>query len=118
MDPATLDDDSSLVGDLLTTLANHRRRILIRLVDENVTVSLRSAAAYIALVESENGVSCPKQVRSDQRRSVRVTLYQNHVPKLRETSILTMDERQNTLSPGANFGVAVEALRCVSHVIN
>ena len=105
------------VDDLLGVLSNERRRELIRYLSDRPRddwYSLGVAAETIAARENNK----PREdVTSQERKTVYVTVYQCHAPKLDTAGIINMRERDSRIQPGPEFDRAEDVLGTVLEAI-
>jgi hypothetical protein len=89
--PETLAKD-----DLFHLLQNERRRRAVKfLLDREGSVDMGSVAEHIAALENDITVA---ELSSAQRKRVYVGLYQCHLPKLDEASVVDYDKNRGTVS--------------------
>ncbi|MEF8799478.1 MAG: hypothetical protein V5A56_00360 [Halolamina sp.] len=87
---------SKLEKDLLfDLLQNNRRRAVLRTLDEEGELTLSELAEMIAAEEND---AHPSGVSESARRSVYISLYQRHVPKLAEHGIVDYDRDESTVA--------------------
>lgn len=89
-DVAGLEQD--IVFDLLQ---NSRRRALLRYLEEREEAELVEIAEHVAAEENDVELS---ETTEDSRRSVYISLYQTHVPKLADHGIIEYDEDEKLVS--------------------
>jgi hypothetical protein len=78
------------VGELLSLLADERRRTALYYLDEAESMTLTELSRHVAAAES--GTSDPGAVSADECRTVYLDLYHTHVPKLTDLSGVCHDE--------------------------
>jgi len=105
-------DKSDWTETLFTVLSNKRRRMIVRIVDRLGTVSIKHAAAYIAIAEKNLDTTDPGNVSKHDRQSVYVPLYQTHIEKLADAEIISIVERDTAITIGSKFEQAKQTLRC------
>lgn len=88
--PSKLDKD--LLFDLLQ---NNRRRGVLRTLDKEGTLALTELAEIIAAEENDVPLS---EASESARRSVYISLYQRHVPKLAEHDVVNYDREESTVT--------------------
>lgn len=82
--------------ELFQILSNSRRRhIIFYLSEAGEPVALKRLAAKIAAAETGTPEA---EITTDERQRVYISLYQTHLPKLRESGIVTYDEDARTVS--------------------
>lgn len=90
-------------SELFHLLQSDRRREAVRRLREiDGETSLGTLAEEIAAAEA--GVAV-EQLSSDQRRRVYISLYQSHLPKLAEASLIEYDPDRGTVRPRDALGV-------------
>lgn len=87
--PRTLEQD--LLFDLLQ---NSRRRAVLRMLDEHGESTLAELAELIAAEENEVP---PSEAEESARRSVYISLYQRHIPKLADHGVVAYDREESTV---------------------
>lgn len=93
-------DPSGDIDDLLSLLANSRRRILIRYLTKHESAPLRDIAEVIADIE-------------DAKTSyIYVNLYQTHAPKLADFDVVAYSQQAKSVSRGPQFDRCVQLLNC------
>lgn len=96
--------------EVLAALSDSRRRRLLTALDGEREASLRDLAVRVAAREEGKPAG---DVTDDERKSVRVSLYHAHVPKLADAGVVEYDDATRTISPGRGFRHAVEILDTV-----
>lgn len=87
---------SRLEKDLLfDLLQNDRRRAVLRTLDEEGELTLAELAEIIAAEENDVPSS---EASESARRSVYISLYQRHVPKLDEHGVVEYDREESTVA--------------------
>jgi hypothetical protein len=99
---ASYDDPAQWIDNILFLLSNHRRRVVIRYLDDAETASLRTIAEVIS--EHECCASDPS--------TVYVNLYQNHAPKLQRHDVVAYDESAKCVSQGTQFALCADIVAC------
>lgn len=75
--------------DVYELLSNRRRRLLLHYLAENEgRAGIEDVTGYIASVEKDRPV---EEIPEDARRSVYISLYQVHLPKLADYGVVTYD---------------------------
>lgn len=99
--------DNTLGHDtLFHVLRVERRRRIIRLVNAHDEITHSDAAETIAAEEAGTSV---ENVPSKSRKSVYVTLHQDHLPELVDAGIIKW-QNGRTISAGDNFRHALDQL--------
>lgn len=81
--------------DIFEILSNHRRRMVLHLLQEREDeIQVKQLAEAVAAME--NGVSV-EELTSQQRKRVYVSLYQTHLPKMAELSLIDYDRDDGTV---------------------
>ena len=88
--PNSLDADA-----MFGLLSNERRRRLLKELDRRGTATLDEMARVVAA--AEQGTST-EEVETNARKSVHVSLYQTHVPRLAEAGVVDYDSDAKTVS--------------------
>lgn len=89
---ASLKLERDLLFDLLQ---NNRRRAALRILDEEGELTLAELAERIAAEENDVPLS---EASENARRSVYISLYQRHVPKLAEHGVVDYDREESTVA--------------------
>lgn len=90
-----------VVEDIHHILSNRRRRLVLeQLRNGESEMQVREIADRIAELESAKHDSPPT---GDRRRSVYISLIQNHLPKLCEFDVIEYDQRAKTVTLGESF---------------
>ncbi|AFZ72705.1 DUF7344 domain-containing protein [Natronobacterium gregoryi] len=104
-------DEQSASSDrewLIELISNERRRITIRaLKGHDCRTPLNAVVNEI--VTSEDGYG------DGRHNSVRVSLKQNHIPKLVDHDIIQYDEESDTIATASNYSLAVDILDYISY---
>lgn len=95
------------IEDVLNVLSNRRRRELIRYFETVSATNRRDLSEDLA----------DRLGKEDQRKSIYISLYQNHLPMLDKTGVVRHNRRKGTVSAGENYETALIALRAVEGVI-
>jgi hypothetical protein len=85
-------------GTVCELISNARRRAVIKrlsMIEDDEVTTLGELARRIAGEEYDIP---PEQVSQNQRKSVYISLRQNHLPKLAETEIVVWDKRGGDIS--------------------
>jgi len=105
-------EQAETVSDLLTLLANRRRREVIRVLSNrgHDWCDLRIVAeAVTANIEGRE----PEDLKRAEVERVRISLYQTHIPSLDEAGILKIRRRGNAIQQGPRFDTAVSVTQAV-----
>lgn len=95
-------------SDVFVLLANRRRRLALRVLRESATpLAQGELADRIAEREYE-------EPTVNDRRSIYLSLYHNHVPRLDDAGVVVYDETEGTVAPGLNF----DRITRVLHEVN
>lgn len=97
--PPEYADADPLINDLFGVLKNHRRRMIVRLLRDIAPLTPREIAGYIAVAESD-AIHSLEHVEPDGRHAVYTTIYQNHIPKLREVDIVSYNTAEKAVAHG------------------
>jgi hypothetical protein len=98
----TTSDSELSESSIHEVLSNDRRRMVIRLLQENDALTLKELSERIA--ESETGESpAPRNIR----QSAYVSLQQTHIPKLTSLGVVDYDERDKTVELNRRSKVTV-----------
>lgn len=96
-----------------TLIRNARRRAMLKRLatfEDDEATTLGELARWIA--GQEYDVS-PDQVSQDQRKSVYISLRQNHLPKLAETEVVEWNTRSGIISPGRSVDTIAALIRLI-----
>ncbi|EMA58288.1 DUF7344 domain-containing protein [Halorubrum lipolyticum] len=94
-------------SDILTVLAERRRRLLLRLLrDARTPLPVTELAERIGEYESGGP-------ESSDPLSIRLRLRHAHLPKLEAAAVVEFDEGKGTVRPARNFDVLVRFLEKV-----
>lgn len=81
--------------DIFEILSNHRRRMVLHFLQEREgAIQVKQLAEAVAAME--NGVAV-EELTSQQRKRVYVSLYQTHLPKMAEKSLIDYDRDEGTV---------------------
>lgn len=94
--------------ELLDLVSNQRRRDAVDAVAAHGPVDLSTVVDYVA--EREYGTPAA-QLGYDDRKRVRIALYQTHLKKLDEAGIVEYDKSRGEIEPGEHLDRAVRVLR-------
>lgn len=75
-------------------LKNHRRRVVLRYLDDNPDTTLSTLAEYTAAKENDKRVP---ELSSAERKRVYISLYQCHLPKLDDAGVIDFDSDRGTV---------------------
>lgn len=93
--------------EMFVLLSKQRRRQLIKILHESSTpLTAIELAKRIAAREGENPTT-------DDLRTIHLSLYHNHIPRLEEADVVEYDEKMGTVRPGRNFRVPLRFLENV-----
>jgi hypothetical protein len=85
--------------DIFEILSNHRRRMVLHYLQEQEdSVEVKQLAEAVAAME--NGIEI-EDLTSQQRKRVYVSLYQTHLPKMAEMSLIEYDRDEGTVQLSA-----------------
>lgn len=106
--------DQNSPGDLdslFACLANHRRRLLLEGISKTSgPVVVEELVQHI--VERED-VATADTDSSDQLVEITISLFHNHLPKMREAGVIDVDHETNTVQEGNRFETAKSLLEIV-----
>lgn len=89
-------------------LKNHRRRLVLRYLDEvSERSTLGDLAEYIGSIENDKPVEA---LSSSERKRVYVGLYQGHLPRLDEANVIDFNSDRGTVVAGDNAEYLLEYL--------
>lgn len=90
------DDESTVLSKdvIFDILKNRRRRLVLEFLRNRRTTTLSHLAEYVASVENEKAIGL---LTSSERKRVYVGLYQCHIPKLSEASVVDYDPERKTV---------------------
>jgi len=103
-----IDDPTDFHEDLWTVLANSRRRMLIRLLQQHSGFSPRDAAQYISMAELDS--TDPDEITTEKEHATYVSLQQSHLQPLRNLQIIAVEETTDAITQGTNYQLAWEIL--------
>jgi len=97
VDVTTFDDSAPIsIDETFEILKNNRRRTVLSYLRENDgDATLKELADYVTAKENNVSVS---SITSSQRKRVYVGLYQFHLPKMRDMSIIDYDKNRGTVT--------------------
>jgi hypothetical protein len=100
-----IDDDSGFLSTLYHALRTHRRRRVIRLVQDagSTVLSVQTLAREIAA--AEHGVA-HQHATGEPYRNVYNALSQTHLPALADARVIIYDSDRQTVSAGPNLPLA------------
>lgn len=112
IDPIRLDcnegPDSIEIGQVFEILKNERRRFVLRYLSAHGgQATLSELAEHLAARECGKAV---EQITSQERKRVYVGLYQSHLPKMADVSVISYDKPRGTIEKGENFECVVDYL--------
>lgn len=95
-------------SDIFVLLADRRRRVLLRILQETSTpLTIGEVSDRIGDREYENPTV-------NERRTVYLSLYHHHLPRLDEAAVIAYDGAEGTVAPGLNFDSLVRVLEEVT----
>ncbi len=93
---ATGDDGRLTTTDVFDVLKNERRRAVIRYLHEHGgSAELSDLAEHVAARENETSV---RRLTSQERKRVRIALYQCHLPRMDAIGVIEFDRNRGTVS--------------------
>lgn len=104
-------DHHDYLADYLSVLANSRRRILIRYLQDDDHVPLAELATTIAQVEHDS------PTRQDTQ-SIQTALRDTHAPTLDACGVIQYNDRQKTISRGPHYQTVYELLVAVEDALS
>jgi len=108
-------NETAFAEPLFNILRNSRRRCIVRLLYDEEPVCLRDAARII--YASENAI--PREdVTGDQQKSIYVTLYQRHAPKMETAEIIEYDQQAKAVSRGTHWQLTHDILYWVDYKLS
>ena len=97
-----------LESDVFVLLAKRRRRLALQVLQRSTTpLQVSLLAERIGDYEHENPTA-------EDVRTICLTLYHVHLPKLEEASVISCDRNEGTVHPGLNFQRLIRALEAVT----
>jgi len=105
-------DEPAAAEPLFTILRNSRRRAIVRLLYEHNPLCLREAARII--YASENAIPT-EDVTGGQQKTIYVTLYQTHAPKMDAAGIIDYDQQAKAVSRGPHWELTHDILYWVDY---
>lgn len=91
-------------SDMFVLLSNRRRRLALQILREFTTpLTPRELAEQIGKREYED-------LSDEERRSVYISLYHNHLPRLEEADVVVYDPDEEKVQPSTNFDDLVHVL--------
>lgn len=98
---------------LIEVLANNRRRIIIRRINERTEDEIPLNAVVEDIIEAEESRG------KDQvsRNSVRVSLRQNHIPKLVKNDVISYAEEEDVISDAERYDTVIDTLSYIERSI-
>lgn len=96
-------------SDIFGILQNDRRRCVLELLREKGSQSLRSLSEEIACIEAGS-----EEPKSSTRKSIYVSLIQNHIPKMESLGIVIYNREQDCvelLPTSHNFDIYMETVK-------
>ncbi|RKD97551.1 DUF7344 domain-containing protein [Halopiger aswanensis] len=92
--PVPDDDRAARIDELLTALADARRRYVLYYLRDERRASLTETARQVAAWDSDRS---PTAVRDETLEDIEIQLYHIHLPMLEEADILEYDDRSEQL---------------------
>lgn len=97
--------------DVCDILANRRRRLVVQhLRHHSKETSVPALAEYVAAIELGKPA---KEVTYDERKRVRNSLYQHHLPKMADYGFISYDRRHGTVATNER---TPPLFRCLDHL--
>ena len=96
-------------SDIFGILQNDRRRCVLELLREKGSLSVRSLSEEIARIEAGS-----EEPKSSTRKSIYVSLIQNHIPKMESLGIVVYNREQDSvelLPTSRNFDIYMETVK-------
>lgn len=87
-------DSGQRIDEIFTALADIRRRYVLYCLRAETRASLTDIVAQVAAWEHETSVD---DIPDESLESLKIELYHNHLPTLRESSVIEYDERSEQL---------------------
>ncbi|WP_435074266.1 DUF7344 domain-containing protein [Halorubrum sp. HHNYT27] len=96
-EPLEAEEDQTVTkNDVFDVLKNERRRAVIRhLDDRGGSSTLSDVAERVAAEENDTTV---QRISSDERKRVRIALYQCHLPRMDRMGIIDFDKDRGTIA--------------------
>jgi hypothetical protein len=92
--PSPVGDRRTAVDTLLSALSHRRRRDILYALSEDPIADVESLATIIAAREANRS---REQISADERESVLIDLYHNHLPKLADRRLIEYDDRSGAV---------------------
>jgi hypothetical protein len=92
--PSPVDDRRAAVDTLLSALSHRRRRDILYALSEDPIADVESLATTIAAREADRP---REQISADERESVLIDLYHNHLPKPADRRLIEYDDRSGAV---------------------
>jgi hypothetical protein len=105
-------DETDFAEPLFTILRNSRRRCIVRLLYDETPLCLREAARII--YASENAMPT-EDVTGEQQKTIYVTLYQTHAPKMDAADIIDYDRQAKALLRATHWQLTHDILYWVDY---
>lgn len=94
-------------SEIFVLLSKRRRRLIIKLLQEATTpITDTELAKHIGNREYEDP-------SSEDTRTIHLTLYHNHLPRLEEADVVEYNQNTGTVYPGINFDTLLRLLETV-----
>lgn len=99
---------------LIEVLANNRRRIIIRRIKERTEDEIPLNAIVEDIIEAEENRGKDRV----SRNSVRVSLRQNHIPKLVKNDVISYAEDDDVISAADRYETVIDTLSYIERSIS
>lgn len=94
--PDTGTDRTLPMTDVFDVLKNERRRAVVRyLLEHGGSANLSDVAEHVAAGENDTTV---RRLTSQERKRVRISLYQCHLPRMDSLGVIEFDKNRGTLA--------------------
>ncbi|GAB3673309.1 DUF7344 domain-containing protein [Halopiger thermotolerans] len=100
-------------GWLIEVLANNRRRIIIRRINERTEDEIPLNAIVEDIIEAEENRGKDRV----SRNSVRVSLRQNHIPKLVKNDVISYAEDDDVISAAERYETVIDTLAYIERSV-
>lgn len=97
-------------ADEIELLSNRRRRVIIQSIDKREKDEVQLNKIVKDVMNYEENYSDKDSV---SRNSVRVSLRQNHLPKLTDNEVIYYDENKDVISPARRYDTIVDTLHYI-----
>lgn len=100
--------------ELLDILSTERRYKVVKIIaEQDNEVTLNELATHLSSVEIGKDEDL---VAADEKKARYVTLYQHHLPKLKENNIVDWDKRENVIDKGEDFDAIVQIISWIDEI--